>query len=176
MIGWIMNWRGCGRKRSCPVLEYWPYIYLEGLRKTTNNLSIADLRARIRTMDLPNTKQESYLLYCEVRYTKWSRTHLKSEGFWRWCVIICNSVFWYFSIVYISIKLRFGSWIFFRLQIKKEGQKPQLLGPLVKLASDLVQVWGCSWELMRTYCDFRLICVSNPSPRSMHILLDGRAL
>jgi hypothetical protein len=44
------------------------------------------------------------------------------------------------SIVYISIKLqRFGSWIFFRLQVKKEGQKPQLLGPLVELASDLDQ-------------------------------------
>jgi hypothetical protein len=28
------------------------------------------------------------------------------------------------SIVYISIKLRFGSWIFLRLQVKKEGQKP----------------------------------------------------
>jgi hypothetical protein len=42
------------------------------------------------------------------------------------------------SIVYISIKLqRFGSWIFFRLQVKKEGQIPWLLGPLVELASDL---------------------------------------
>jgi hypothetical protein len=28
------------------------------------------------------------------------------------------------SIVYISIKLRFGSRIFFRLQVKEEGQKP----------------------------------------------------
>jgi hypothetical protein len=42
------------------------------------------------------------------------------------------------TIVYISIKLqRFGSWIFFRLQVRKEGQKPWLLGSLVELASDL---------------------------------------
>jgi hypothetical protein len=34
-----MNWRGCGRKRSCPNLRYYPSIYVEGLRKTTKNLS-----------------------------------------------------------------------------------------------------------------------------------------
>jgi hypothetical protein len=48
--------------------------------------------------------------------------------------------FWTLSIVYISIKSRFGSWIFFRLQVKKEGPKSQLLGPLVELASDLDQL------------------------------------
>jgi hypothetical protein len=37
-------------------------------------------------------------------------------------------VFWTLSIAYISIKLRFGSWIFFCLQVKKEGQKHLLLG------------------------------------------------
>jgi hypothetical protein len=53
--------------------------------------------------------------------------------------MICNSDFWTSFIVYISIELqRFGSWIFFRLQVKKEGQKP-LLGPLVELASDLTE-------------------------------------
>jgi hypothetical protein len=41
------------------------------------------------------------------------------------------------SIVYVSIKLRFGRWIFFRLQERKKGQKSWLLGPLVELASDL---------------------------------------
>jgi hypothetical protein len=37
-----------------------------------------------------------------------------------------KAVFWTLPIVCISIKLRFGSWIFFRLQVKKkkEGQKP----------------------------------------------------
>jgi hypothetical protein len=34
-----MNWKGCGRKRSCPDLRYYPVICLEGLRKTTKNLS-----------------------------------------------------------------------------------------------------------------------------------------
>jgi hypothetical protein len=41
--------------------------------------------------------------------------------------LICNSVFFTLSIVYILIQLpRFGSWIFFRLQVKRG------------LASDLV--------------------------------------
>jgi hypothetical protein len=48
--------------------------------------------------------------------------------------IICESGFWTLSIVYISMKLqRFGSWIFFRLRVKKEGQNPELLGSLVEL-------------------------------------------
>jgi hypothetical protein len=34
-----MNWKGCGRKRSWPNLRYYPGICLEGLRKTTKNLS-----------------------------------------------------------------------------------------------------------------------------------------
>jgi hypothetical protein len=33
-------------------------------------------------------------------------------------------IFWTLTIIHISIKLCFGSWIFFRLQAKKEGQKP----------------------------------------------------
>jgi hypothetical protein len=38
---------------------------------------------------------------------------------------ICKSFFLTLSIVYISIKLQcFGNWIFFRLQVKKEGQIP----------------------------------------------------
>jgi hypothetical protein len=49
---------------------------------------------------------------------------MKSKGFWRWCVIICNSVFfWTLYIVYILIKLlHFGSWIFFRLQVKRKDR------------------------------------------------------
>jgi hypothetical protein len=34
-----MNWKGCGRKRSWPNLRYYPGICLEGLTKTTKNLS-----------------------------------------------------------------------------------------------------------------------------------------
>jgi hypothetical protein len=40
------------------VVAYYPEIYLEGLRKTTENLMIAGLRAEIWTRDLPNMKQE----------------------------------------------------------------------------------------------------------------------
>jgi hypothetical protein len=52
----------------------------------------------------------------------------KSTGFWRWCVIICNSVFFYFVHRLYFIKfLRFGSWIFFRLQVKKKGERSETL-------------------------------------------------
>jgi hypothetical protein len=42
-----------------------------------------------------------------------------------------KAVFWTLSIVYISIKLqRFGSWILFRLQVKKKGGAETLaVGP-----------------------------------------------
>jgi hypothetical protein len=41
------------------------------------------------------------------------------------------------SYVYISIKLQhFGSWIFFRLQVKKGKTKTLPVWPLVELASD----------------------------------------
>jgi hypothetical protein len=33
MIGWLMNWKGCGRKRSWPNWMYYPYICLEWLRE-----------------------------------------------------------------------------------------------------------------------------------------------
>jgi hypothetical protein len=34
-----MNWKGCGRKRSCPNKRYYPGICLEELRKTMKDLS-----------------------------------------------------------------------------------------------------------------------------------------
>jgi hypothetical protein len=44
--------------------------------------------------------------------------------------IICKSGFWTLSIVYIPIKLqRFGSWIFFRLQVKRKDRIPLVVGP-----------------------------------------------
>jgi hypothetical protein len=50
----------------------------------------------------------------------WMRSELKSTGFWWWCVIICNSILLGIVRVYILIKLlRFGSWIFLRLQVKR---------------------------------------------------------
>jgi hypothetical protein len=59
----MMNWKGCGRKRSCSNLRYYPGICLEGLRKTT----IAVLRVVILTGDLPDTKQEYEPLNHDVR-------------------------------------------------------------------------------------------------------------
>jgi hypothetical protein len=35
----MMNWKGYERNRLWPNLRYYPGIYMEGLRKTTNNLS-----------------------------------------------------------------------------------------------------------------------------------------
>jgi hypothetical protein len=35
----MMNWNGCGRRRSWPNLRYYPSICLEGPKKTTRNLS-----------------------------------------------------------------------------------------------------------------------------------------
>jgi hypothetical protein len=34
----MMNWEGCGRKRSCTDLRHYPGICVEGLRKTTKIL------------------------------------------------------------------------------------------------------------------------------------------
>jgi hypothetical protein len=42
--------------------------------------------------------------------------------------LICKSGFWTLSIVCISIKLRFGSWIFFRLQVKRKDRNPSWPG------------------------------------------------
>jgi hypothetical protein len=39
MKEWFMNWKRCRRKQSCPNLWDYPSICLEGLRKTTKNLS-----------------------------------------------------------------------------------------------------------------------------------------
>jgi hypothetical protein len=41
MIGLFinMNWKGYGRKRSCPNLSYYPGICLEGLGKITKKIN-----------------------------------------------------------------------------------------------------------------------------------------
>jgi hypothetical protein len=58
-----------------------------------------------------------------ILYTSYIKLTLSGE--------VCQSIhffknfFFTLSIVYISIKLQhFVSWIFFRLQVEKEGQKP----------------------------------------------------
>jgi hypothetical protein len=53
-----MNSKGLGRKRPWPNSKNYPGICLEGLRKTTNKLSVAGLLSEIWTRDLPNTKQD----------------------------------------------------------------------------------------------------------------------
>jgi len=43
----MMNWKVFGRKRSWPILRYYPGIRLEGLRKTTKtSIRIAGRRGR----------------------------------------------------------------------------------------------------------------------------------
>jgi hypothetical protein len=39
IVGWLLNWKLCGRKRSWPNLRYCPGMFPKGLRKTTRNLS-----------------------------------------------------------------------------------------------------------------------------------------
>jgi hypothetical protein len=54
-----MTGKGFGRKRWWPDLWYYAGIHLEGPRKTVKtSISIAGLRAEIRTQDLSNSKQE----------------------------------------------------------------------------------------------------------------------
>jgi hypothetical protein len=54
----MMNWEGCGRKLSCPVLRCYPVICLIVLSKTTKkSVSLAGLLAKNRTREkLLNTK------------------------------------------------------------------------------------------------------------------------
>jgi hypothetical protein len=56
---WMMNWKGCGRKRSLHNLRKYLGIYLGRLSKTTEDFS-QDTRFPDRYLnpDLPNTKQE----------------------------------------------------------------------------------------------------------------------
>jgi len=43
------------------------HLFLEGLWENHENLKVAGFHADIRTEDFPNTKQESYKLYHDVR-------------------------------------------------------------------------------------------------------------
>jgi hypothetical protein len=47
---WMMNWKGFGRGL---ILKHYPGIRMVGLRKTTKNLRIASLQAKIWTRDPP---------------------------------------------------------------------------------------------------------------------------
>jgi hypothetical protein len=53
-----MNSKGLGKKRPLPNLMYYPGIHLEGLRKTTRNLS-EDNRSAGRDLNLGPLEHES---------------------------------------------------------------------------------------------------------------------
>jgi hypothetical protein len=54
----IMNWKGYGRKWSCPNLGHFPGIFLEGLRDTTKILS-QDSRSPHRYLNTGPSKYEA---------------------------------------------------------------------------------------------------------------------
>jgi hypothetical protein len=37
---WLMSWGGCGRKRSWPNFRYYPSLYMEWLRKSTDQVFV----------------------------------------------------------------------------------------------------------------------------------------
>jgi hypothetical protein len=63
---WMLNWKGCGRKVSCPNLRYYFSICLEGLRKTTKICQGDGLLAEILARNLPNYKR-SFLFMSGTR-------------------------------------------------------------------------------------------------------------
>jgi hypothetical protein len=63
---WIINWKGYGRKRSWRNLRHYPGICLEGLRKTTKNLRIAGLQAKIWTLDMVVKGKWKYITELKV--------------------------------------------------------------------------------------------------------------
>jgi hypothetical protein len=50
-----MNWKVCGRKRSWPNIRYYPGNCLQGLRKTTKDLS-HDSRSLVRDLNTGSPK------------------------------------------------------------------------------------------------------------------------
>jgi hypothetical protein len=54
-----------------------------------------------------------------------------------------KAIFWALSIVYILIKLlRFGSWIFFRLQVKRKDRNPSCWVPWFNWRSEASSTMG----------------------------------
>jgi hypothetical protein len=68
MIGhqWIMNWKGCERKRQRPNLRNYPDICLEQ-RNVTKILRTTDIRAKTWTRDFQNTND----CYSQCRDCRW---------------------------------------------------------------------------------------------------------
>jgi hypothetical protein len=57
----MVNWNGCGRRRSWPNLRYCVSIYLDGLMKTTNTFS-QDSRSPGQDLNLGPLDYEARLL------------------------------------------------------------------------------------------------------------------
>jgi hypothetical protein len=57
---WIMNWKGCERRWSCPNSRYSASICLEVLKKTTRNLKTVGIPTETLTKHLPNASQKYY--------------------------------------------------------------------------------------------------------------------
>jgi len=62
----VMSWEVCGRKRSWPILKYYPLITLEKLRVATKDLSHDCYGLRIWTPKLHNRKHDRWTLDCDV--------------------------------------------------------------------------------------------------------------
>jgi hypothetical protein len=94
-----------------------------------------DVSARRTICRIPDSKNLHATFYDEGRLPQIS-THIYQRIKWSWhlraAADMCNfakAVYWTLSIVYISIKLhRFGSWIFFRLQVKKGRTETPAVG------------------------------------------------
>jgi hypothetical protein len=57
----MMTWKGCRRKQLWPNLRYDPSIYLEGLRKTMENIS-QDSQSSRQDMNLSHPEYEAGVL------------------------------------------------------------------------------------------------------------------
>jgi hypothetical protein len=75
----------------------------------------------------------SQSLHGNVRIVIWNRPQLKSEGFWRWCVVICKSCFLDFvHRLYFNKITTFRKLDLLPSSGKKERQKPR--GPTARVS------------------------------------------
>ena len=73
-------------------MSYWPGIFLEGLRKTTISIKIADVPSETRSRHLPNTSLDCYCyanLFGEL--LKFVKSRMCGAT-WRWNHVVCFGV------------------------------------------------------------------------------------
>jgi hypothetical protein len=94
---WILNWKGCGKKRSWLILRCYPGICLKDMTKITKkSVVISGLLAEIWTPDLPNTNTTRPLFL----FLNWNRNScLGVSGNRAWLETymseICSNCEWY---------------------------------------------------------------------------------